>query len=106
MTSGPNNLHIIFKLAWIGSLKISYSRIRIKVHYAEFSFRFVKKLWDNMRCNREDRDEKKGAFTAVKRCSVLKKVCERVRVPFANKRYKKRAPFLTNMVCKRARAWI
>lgn len=59
-----------------------------------------------MRCNREDRDEKKGAFTAVKRCSVLKKVCERVRVPFANKKYKKGAPFLTNMVCKRARAWI
>ena len=46
---------------------------------------------------------RKGAFTAVKRCSVLKKVhvCERVRVPIANKRYEKGVPFLTNMVCKR-----
>ena len=49
--------------------------------------------------------KKKGAFTAVKRCSVLKKVCKRDRVPFANKRYKKGVPILTNMVCKRARGW-
>ena len=49
--------------------------------------------------------KKKGAFTAVKRCSVLKKVCKRVRVPFANKRYKKVVPILTNMVYKRARGW-